>query len=75
MSAPQSPHVPVLLEEVIAALAPMPGAVIVDATAERVVLRDSNGQYEVPMADIRRAKLLLTDELIAASAPQAAKAH
>ena len=32
MSAPQSPHVPVLLEEVIAALAPMPGAVIVDAT-------------------------------------------
>jgi ribosome maturation factor RimP len=50
-------------------------AVIVDATAERVVLRDGNGQYEVPMADIRRAKLLLTDELIAASAPQAAKAH
>ena len=50
-------------------------AVIVDATAERIVLRDSNGQFEVPMADIRRAKLLLTDELIAASAPQSTKAH
>ena len=31
MNAP-SPHIPVLLEEVIAALAPSPGAVIVDAT-------------------------------------------
>jgi ribosome maturation factor RimP len=45
-------------------------AVIVEASEERVVLRDGNGQFEVPMADIRRAKLLLTDELIAASAPQ-----
>ena len=30
--SPSSPHVPVLLEEVIAALRPQPGAVIVDAT-------------------------------------------
>jgi 16S rRNA (cytosine1402-N4)-methyltransferase len=29
---PSAPHVPVLLDEVIAALAPVPGAVIVDAT-------------------------------------------
>jgi len=32
MSAPSSPHIPVLLDEVIAALAPTPGAVMVDAT-------------------------------------------
>ena len=33
MSGPeQSPHVPVLLDEVLAALAPRPGDVIVDAT-------------------------------------------
>ncbi len=32
MSTLQSPHIPVLLDEVIAALAPTPGAVIVDAT-------------------------------------------
>ena len=30
--APTAPHIPVLLDEVIAALAPTPGAVIVDAT-------------------------------------------
>ena len=29
---PQAPHIPVLLDEVIAALAPEPGAVIIDAT-------------------------------------------
>ncbi|MBB4858459.1 16S rRNA (cytosine1402-N4)-methyltransferase [Novosphingobium chloroacetimidivorans] len=32
MSAPDAPHIPVLLEEVVAALRPAPGAVIVDAT-------------------------------------------
>ena len=32
MTAPTAPHVPVLLDEVIAALAPAPGTVIVDAT-------------------------------------------
>lgn len=32
MTAPQAPHIPVLLDEVIAALAPQPGDVIVDAT-------------------------------------------
>lgn len=32
MSAPAAPHVPVLLDEVIAALDPQPGTVIIDAT-------------------------------------------
>ncbi|MFM5924300.1 MAG: 16S rRNA (cytosine(1402)-N(4))-methyltransferase RsmH [Novosphingobium sp.] len=32
MTAPVAPHIPVLLDEVIAALAPAPGMVIVDAT-------------------------------------------
>jgi 16S rRNA (cytosine1402-N4)-methyltransferase len=32
MSSPAAPHIPVLLDEVIAALAPAPGSVIVDAT-------------------------------------------
>ncbi|WEK48037.1 MAG: 16S rRNA (cytosine(1402)-N(4))-methyltransferase RsmH [Candidatus Andeanibacterium colombiense] len=32
MSAPVAPHIPVLLDEVLAALAPRPGDVIVDAT-------------------------------------------
>jgi len=51
-------------------------AVIVSATAEQVVLRDDKGEFTAPMADIRRAKLVLTDELIAASAPQSTpKAH
>ena len=32
MSGPEAPHIPVLLDEVIAALAPAPGEVMVDAT-------------------------------------------
>jgi ribosome maturation factor RimP len=44
-------------------------AVILAADANTVRLRDSAGEFEVPFADIRRAKLVLTDELIAASAP------
>lgn len=43
--------------------------IIVSATAETVVMRDAETELAVPMEDIRRAKLLLTDELIAASAP------
>jgi ribosome maturation factor RimP len=45
-------------------------AVIVHASAESVTLRDGKGDFDVPMVDVRRAKLVLTDELIAASAPQ-----
>ncbi len=43
--------------------------IIVSATAATVVMRDAETELAVPMEDIRRAKLLLTDELIAASAP------
>lgn len=38
-----------------------------DATAAR--LREAETDYEVPFTDIRRAKLVLTDALIEASAP------
>ena len=44
-------------------------AIIVEADAERVILRDAKGDFTVPMVDIRRAKLVLTDELIAATMP------
>jgi len=44
-------------------------AVILAADATTVRMRDAVGEFEFPMADIRRAKLVLTDELIAASAP------
>ena len=47
-------------------------AIIVEANEARVILRDAKGDFEVPMPDIRRAKLVLTDELIAASAPDSA---
>lgn len=39
-----------------------------DATTARV--REENIDYEIPLADVRRAKLILTDALIEASAPQ-----
>lgn len=42
---------------------------IVSASAEAVVMRDAETELVVPMEDIRRAKLLLTDELIKAAAP------
>ncbi len=45
-------------------------AVIVAADATTLKLRDGVGEFDVPFADVRRAKLVLTDELIAASAPQ-----
>jgi ribosome maturation factor RimP len=44
-------------------------AVIVAADENTVRARDGAGEFDIPMADIRRAKLVLTDELIAASAP------
>jgi ribosome maturation factor RimP len=45
-------------------------AVILSADEHIVKARDTAGEFEIPFADIRRAKLVLTDELIAASAPQ-----
>ena len=38
-----------------------------DATTARV--REAEIDYDIPMTDIRRAKLVLTDALIEASAP------
>jgi ribosome maturation factor RimP len=43
--------------------------IILGADATTARLREAGVDYDVPMADIRRAKLVLTDALIEASAP------
>ena len=47
---------------------------ILGADAEAVRLRVEDADFILPMGDIRRAKLMLTDELIAATATPAASA-
>jgi ribosome maturation factor RimP len=43
--------------------------IILGADANFARVREAEVDYEIPLADIRRAKLILTDALIEASAP------
>ena len=44
-------------------------AIILGADAAMAHVREDGATYDIPLADIRRAKLILTDALIEASAP------